>query len=349
MGMAASQARYLELTARKSNVEYEGQQVNQQRTDLANQSANLFSQLTSLQTPTAPSSSDYTTVNYTFSDGTNTYTFAPSDVTSISGEATVNSQVVYHYTSSDYSGVAQTLTNMTATSSGTTYHIGSSGTIVNQCSDTGSSSGTANYDAAALLQICKDLNGKSGYGSIVSDLGYDSTKTDAENTTTIKSNVGKVYTYTTSGKTYYLSGTDLSALAASGTTGNLCESYATTLDKVHYLTSKANLQTSDTSSDRYSEITLDGTSTSYTVNCTTTTNTTAYNDALNNYSYQQQVYQKQITDINAKTSIIQQHDRTLELRLRQLDTEQQALSTEMDAVKKVIDKNIESTFKTFSS
>ena len=35
MGMAASQARYLGLTARKTNVEYEGQQINQARTALA--------------------------------------------------------------------------------------------------------------------------------------------------------------------------------------------------------------------------------------------------------------------------------------------------------------------------
>ena len=46
---------------------------------------------------------------------------------------------------------------------------------------------------------------------------------------------------------------------------------------------------------------------------------------------------------------MQEQDRTLELRLRQLDTEQEALQTEMEAVKKVIDKNIESTFKTFDS
>ena len=31
MGMAASQARFLSLTARKSNIEYEGQQINEQR------------------------------------------------------------------------------------------------------------------------------------------------------------------------------------------------------------------------------------------------------------------------------------------------------------------------------
>ena len=44
MGMAASQARYIALTARKSNVEYEGQQINQSRLLLANQSADLFNQ-----------------------------------------------------------------------------------------------------------------------------------------------------------------------------------------------------------------------------------------------------------------------------------------------------------------
>ena len=68
---------------------------------------------------------------------------------------------------------------------------------------------------------------------------------------------------------------------------------------------------------------------------------------MNQYNYDMQVYEKKIADINAKTEKIQQQDRTLELRLRQLDTEQDALQTEMEAVKKVIEKNIESTFKTF--
>ena len=54
MGMAASQARYLALTARKTNTEYEGQQINQARTALANQSANLFNQLLGLEVPVAP-------------------------------------------------------------------------------------------------------------------------------------------------------------------------------------------------------------------------------------------------------------------------------------------------------
>ena len=66
------------------------------------------------------------------------------------------------------------------------------------------------------------------------------------------------------------------------------------------------------------------------------------------YQAKKDIYEKQVADINAKTTIIQQQDKTLELHLTQLDTEQQAIQTEMDAVKKVIDKNIEETFKTFA-
>ena len=72
MGMAASQARYIALTARKSNVEYEGQQINQARLALANQSANLFNQMMGMGVPTPPSTTDFTTVQYSFSDGVNT-------------------------------------------------------------------------------------------------------------------------------------------------------------------------------------------------------------------------------------------------------------------------------------
>ena len=57
---------------------------------------------------------------------------------------------------------------------------------------------------------------------------------------------------------------------------------------------------------------------------------------------------KMIQDINAKTSIIQREDQQLELRLKQLDTEHNALSTEIDAVSKVVKDNVDKSFKTFS-
>ena len=69
MGMAASQARYLALVARKSNCEYEGQQINQARLNLSNQSANLFNQMLGLKVPVPPSTQDYTKVQYSYKDG----------------------------------------------------------------------------------------------------------------------------------------------------------------------------------------------------------------------------------------------------------------------------------------
>ena len=56
MGLAASQARFLQLTARRSNIEYQGQQINQQRLALANASAGLYQRQLTLVVPTPPSS-----------------------------------------------------------------------------------------------------------------------------------------------------------------------------------------------------------------------------------------------------------------------------------------------------
>lgn len=47
------------------------------------------------------------------------------------------------------------------------------------------------------------------------------------------------------------------------------------------------------------------------------------------------------------TQTIQSQDKALEMRLDQITTEQKSIETEMESVKKVIDKNIESSFKTF--
>ena len=69
MGMSTSQARFLGLTARKTNVEFEGQQINQQRTTLSNQSANYYNDLLGMAVPVPPSVDDYTKAVYTFEDG----------------------------------------------------------------------------------------------------------------------------------------------------------------------------------------------------------------------------------------------------------------------------------------
>jgi hypothetical protein len=48
------------------------------------------------------------------------------------------------------------------------------------------------------------------------------------------------------------------------------------------------------------------------------------------------------------SALIQSSDKRLELELKQLDTHHKAIDQEMEAVKKVIEKNIQSSFKTFA-
>ena len=110
MGMAASQARYLGLTARKTNVEYEGQQINQARTALANQSANTFNELLALEVPTAPSTQDYTTLQYSYQDGTNTETI--TDMSELVNDPDGYNYMISHYHYADvYTGIQSKKTN----------------------------------------------------------------------------------------------------------------------------------------------------------------------------------------------------------------------------------------------
>ena len=104
MGMAASQARYLALLARKSNCEYEGQQINQSRLALSNQSADLFNQMMGLQVPTTPSKSDYTIQTYVFTDGLNQYTMDKWNRLAEADSDGYNYAVTYHYDTLEYTG-----------------------------------------------------------------------------------------------------------------------------------------------------------------------------------------------------------------------------------------------------
>jgi chromosome segregation ATPase len=51
--------------------------------------------------------------------------------------------------------------------------------------------------------------------------------------------------------------------------------------------------------------------------------------------------------LQLRISALQTLDKSLELQLRRVDTQREAIVTEIDAVNKVIQKNIAGTFKTF--
>ena len=164
---------------------------------------------------------------------------------------------------------------------------------------------------------------------------------------------GGIMSFQLNGVTYYTTYDDLANSAVSGTGPNHIDgqiklpyynaSFVTT--KVEK-TEKALVETD--SQGRFSSIRFEDDTVKYTLTMETITDDVAYQDAMNQYYYENAKYDKMVQDINAKTSIIQHEDQQLELRLKQLDTEQKALSTEMEAVKKIVDSNVESSFKTFN-
>ena len=176
---------------------------------------------------------------------------------------------------------------------------------------------------------------------------------------------GEIYVYKKTGnQMYFAKKSDLDACIASGQVNvkddrfqisstidfqsPMNQYYATTISQKVENTDYAIMDDSS-GSGRFSNIKLSTMSDTFNVKSEEITDEKAYNDAMNQYNYDVTCYEKAMADINAKTSVIQEQDRQLELRLKQLETEQKALSTEMEAVKGIISKNVESTFKTFSS
>ncbi len=75
----------------------------------------------------------------------------------------------------------------------------------------------------------------------------------------------------------------------------------------------------------------------------------AYINALNNDNLSET--EKNIAEAKYKQDSleIQQQDKLYDLSLKTIDTEHNAVQTEIDSVKKVIDKNIEKSFKIFDA
>ena len=326
MGMAASQARWLALTARKTNVEYEGQQINQARTALANKAANTFSELLALEVPTAPSTQDFTELKYSYQDGTIAESI--EEMTQLTDDPDGYNYMVTHYHYADvYTGIQNKLTNpqvIVGADNIPTYVGNAELTLYD---------GTDTTEQAAYEQICRDWPN--------SDFAH--------------ADVSEIYKWTYQGQTRYACLSDLMRAASSGPDQTIPSENQ---DKLMYYVAqnmntkierqqKALVDIND--QGRVQSIKYEDSSATYPVSTNTETDTAAYEDAMNQYRYNMEVYEKRIADINAKTEKIQEQDRTLELKLRQLDTEQEALQTEMEAVQKVIQKNIESTFKTFES
>ena len=381
MGMSASQARFLCLTARKTNVEYEGQQINQQRTALSNESSNYYSQLASMTVPTPPSSADYYKITYTFENGTEKNT-----ITSLIATSTTKDDGIYML------NYVQQIPCNTMVPSGNnviskipydannpnndlyyyslnggnayTYAIGTSHLFIACAQDdvTIESSVEANPDAFRNRFEAMGIN-RADVEKLSSDELINKLKLEREYRDLAIERYGQddwLVRYQKNSATgnyepvYYnakeLADADRDDVTSFTLGGMKAYVYgqSTTTKEIKNVQAKVEQD----SSGRYINVSIldsDGNPTTYALTTSTEADEAAYNDAMNQYFYDKAVYDKQVQDINAKIEVIQVQDKNLELKLKQLDTEENAISTELDAVKKVISKNVESSFKTFNA
>ncbi len=382
MGMSASQARFLTLTARKTNVEYEGQQINQQRTTLSNESANYYSQLTSMSVPIPPSTDDYTKITYTFEDGTEKNT-----VTSIVATKTTKNDGIYmlnYVQEIPSNNMVVNGTNVISNKAGTGTKIGSStsptastyaiGPVILQYS-----MGSKKDDTTFTVPESLDDTSRAQYLARFIDAGIPANVANQYSNSEILNKLKVENQYRAMAEEKYAESNWLVRYVQNSSTGNFEAVFygVSETENIDY-NEKTTLslggiraymfgETTETreiknaeakvekdASGRYQALYIydDETHTSgtrYELTTTTETDDNAYNNAMNQYYYDKAVYDQKIEEINAKIGIIQVQDKNLELKLKQLDTEENAISTEMDAVKKVISKNVESSFKTFNA
>ena len=351
MGMSASQARFLCLTARKNNVEFEGQQINQQRTCLSNESASYYSELCNMAVPVPPSVDDYTKVTYTFNDGAMKNTITSLLFYKEENATTGTYHVSYLQQWQDDYAITPASSSLVM-KDGNTYSVGGVNLRLMDASKT-TPDATDKADPyfktlteeqqkealeteKYLLNLLKNYAGEDTYyvryvknenTGAYEPVFYSGDK--LQNTPYNERNLASVPAYNI--------GSQVSTREVLNKTCEVEQDGSGRYVAITITETTGQGQNATTSTKTYQ------------LDATTVTDEAAYNDAMNDYFYQQHEYEHKIQEINSKLEIIQQQDKQLELKLKQLDTEENAISTEMDAVKKVISKNVDSSFKTFSA
>ncbi len=340
MGMAASQARFLGLTARKSNVEYQGQQVNQQRSSLANESAGLFNQMTALKVPLPPSAVDFYSSRYTFQNASAS-DFALTKINLPDGSRN-NYEIEFRYSTIENKGfildnIPTAITKDAMTLAGNEY--------------AGREITAADKELKAIIKMLNPDKADS-------EINFDE-------------EAAKFIQYTPSESAANQTSYFVLKNENGDPVGPLYFSREASVNKI--ATGYAELNYDTLNTERFASLMLTGIdpkykddvlkslgleidaggniisgNVNYDLEIKRTQDELGYEQAMKDYEFEKMMYERSIQDINARTETIQAQDKSLELKLRQLDTEQKAIQTEMEAVQKVIQKNVETTFKTFA-
>ena len=330
MGIAATQARLIALTSRMSDLEYQGQQINQQRTTLSQKVNALYTQLTEMEVPTPPSVNDYTEIVYSGADGAETFRLG-----NVRPDGSQYYRVEMIYTRYGHFMDPGRRYNIEAMDGGGYCIAGDPDRPVISYADAYPDQISEEEDAGYLEAIRASFpdyanatddeirNAFMVYLESNSRATYDTPHFFRRDEMILPGGSGYVQSYD-----YIVNGQYEETVEKAG-----CR---LTFDSAGRIVT---LEVPDEDGSSYRLFNLSAES---------VTNEAAYDDAFNDYEYDKYLYDKKQQDLNRQTEILQFQDKQLELKLTRLDNERNAVKTEMDAVKKVVDENIERSYKTFS-
>lgn len=386
MGLAASQARFLQLTARRTNIEYMGQQINQERLALANASAGLFEKMLTLVPPTPPSSQDdkYYTQGYNFTDpadelqkkiswvSTNDASVPVS--TGINVTSTYRTNGVPTITPGDAGWIAAADPSLTIVAPGATAGFGLASSVYTLTaadlaiySDGETPTGT-DADLTALMGSLGVTAGANTARTVMRYVTVEHNIYDPDgNYQTVQRQAPAILEFDNLERLLNVTFLDDLTMTATnanaGTAGAVAGGTVGTGDGVTpgqtdpALTySSYTAGTNGTAAAAFADLSgLSGAPAAgktigrgEKLTYTGVFDQVAFGNDMNKYEFQKAAYDYQIERINSQTKQVQAQDKSLELKMKQLDTEHNAVQTEMEAVQKVIQKNIESSFKTFA-
>ncbi len=319
MGMAASQARMLSLLERMSDVEFEGQQINQQRLMLSNKMNEVMEKLTNMDVPTPPSKQDFLYNKFYGKTRNGKKITAQMNDDGTLRITKQNSGMVVEDTG------LQNI-NKIVTDNGTEIRVNGRKTM--SITDANNKYGGSDLqDALTGLRNTFDYkDGKynqENYTVIINEADNgkvtfsfcltEDLKTGSGLETENDNGMVRVYT------------------AVHGSYEEAIDDVEISYDAKGYLDKVLlpNGETVDMSVEQQ-------------------VNEIEYDIAVNKYEIKKIEYDKEVNEINKQTSVYQRQDKILELKLTRLDTERNALNTEIEAVKKVIQDSTEKGFKTFS-
>ena len=389
MGMSASQARLIELTARMNDVEYEGQQINQQRQTLANKMNEIYNQAMTLEVPTAPSKIDFRTEAYSGKIGSQRVDIKMLEHGDWSAIKTTKAWSCYNTKGL----IGTTPENYEAKD---TVPFGSGDRItaaeikvlagIEDCTVDEFISLHCDTDSVAAdgSAILTDENLSDKYKNEYKDSGLAVGGGAVEGMSFARAEYRNDSNFQTAflGLKNYVEGT-LKQVFKADDFAVIVTPGATATDPTEFkFVKKTDLETAqrddsdgevpvlgselDTDAKvkmgvkeiRYDNnghvekaVLIDEEGNEQTIDIAV--NSAAYDDiaydaAMREYEAKKIAYDYEQNEFNKRTSIYQQQDKQLELKLTRLDNERNALNTEIEAVKKVIQDAIDKGFKTFS-